>query len=72
MAILNQFGVLNTLEDHGELSGTFKREAFTAAEKCMRDPPKSRSIIATMETLENKKENRVAMLAGYSDQHRTL
>ena len=72
VAVSNRFGVLDALEDPEELWDTFKRETLKAAEVCIGHRPRSRSGIASEETLMAIEESRAARLAGNRDQYRVL
>ena len=64
--------MLDTLEDLEELWDTFKRETLKATEECVGERPRSRSGVASEETLRTIEESRAARLAGNLGQHRTL
>ena len=72
VTVSNRFGVLDTLEDPEELWDSFKRETLKATEECVGQRPRSRSGVASEETLQAIEESRAARLAGDLDQHRTL
>ena len=72
VAVSNRFEVLGTLEDPGELWDTFKCETLKAAKDCIGERPRSRSGVASRETLETIEESRAARLAGDLGQYRTL
>ena len=72
VAVSNRFGVLDTLEDPEEMWDAFKRETLKATEECVGERPRSRSGVASEETLRNIEESRAARLAGNLDQYRTL
>ena len=72
VAVSNRFEVLDTLEDPEELWDTFKRETLKATEECVGERPRSRSGVASEETLRTIEESRAARLAGNLGQHRTL
>lgn len=72
VTVSNRFGVLGALEDPGELWDAFKRETLKAAEECVGQRPRSRSGVASEETLTTIEESRAARLAGNHDQYRTL
>ena len=72
VAVSNRFEVLGALEDPGELWDAFKRETLKATEECVGERPRSRSGVASGETLEAIEESRAARLAGNLDHYRTL
>merc|ERR1711980_73031 len=72
VAVSNRFEVLGTLGDSEELWDAFKRGTLEAAKECIGERPRSRSGVASRETLETIQESRPARLAGNLDQHRTL
>ena len=72
MTVSNQFEVLGTLEDPGELWDTFKRETLSAAEQCIGARLGVRGAFVLQETLDLVEESRAARLAGDRGQHRTL
>ena len=72
VTVSNRFGVLGALEDPEELWDTFKRETLKAAEECIGERPRSRSGVASEETLTTIEESRAARLAGNRDQYRAL
>ena len=72
MSVSNRFQVLDTLEDPGELWNAFKRETLEATKECVGVRPRSRSGVASEETLQSIEESRAARLAGNPDQYRTL
>ena len=72
VAVSNRFEVLGTLEDPEELWDTLKRETLKATEECVGKRPRSRSGVASEETLRTIEESRAARLAGNLDQYRTL
>ena len=71
MAVSNRFGVLDTLEDPEEMWNTFKRETLKVTEECVGERPRSRSGVASEDTLRNIEESRAARLVGDLDQYRT-
>ena len=72
VAVSNRFGVLDTLEDPEEMWNTFKRETLKVTEECVGERPRSRSGVASEDTLRNIEESRAARLAGDLDHYRTL
>ena len=72
ISVSNRFEVLDTLEDPVDLWATFKRETLQAAKDCIGERPRSRSGVASEETLECIEESRTARLAGNRDQYRAL
>ncbi len=53
VAVSHRFGVLDTLEDPEEMWDAFKRETLNATEERVGEHPRSRSGVASEETLQN-------------------
>ncbi len=69
MTVSNRFEVLDTLEDPEEYG---KRETLKATEECFGERPRSRSGVASKETMRAIEESRAARLAGNRGHYRTL